>query len=82
MTFNSQHLCDSDTVHHHKQSFTAANISSYQIKLPVENRYIPHFRHEIALVSLEPHDFICCSVFNSEVILTSNFNTSRQRGVE
>jgi len=36
MTFNSQHLRDSD-MDHNTQRFTAANISSYQIKLPVEN---------------------------------------------
>jgi len=37
MTFYSQHLRDSDIDHNNTQRFTKANISSYQIKLPVEN---------------------------------------------
>jgi len=42
MTFNSQHLRDSGMDYNHVQSFTAANILSYQIKLPVENPVIFH----------------------------------------
>lgn len=42
MTFNSQHLRDSDMDYNHTQSFTAANISSYQIKLPMEDSVIFH----------------------------------------
>jgi hypothetical protein len=36
MTFNSQHLRDSD-VDHNMIGFNGANISSYQIKFPVVN---------------------------------------------
>jgi hypothetical protein len=40
MTFMSQHLRDSDVDYNNMQRFTAANIPSYQLKLPVENPII------------------------------------------